>query len=375
MPIRINSNIWFLIASLVIVGLGFYFFTDIISYVLVSFVLSLMGQPFMRIFLHKMRLNKFRFGSAVAALLTLTVFVILFILFLSLIVPVVVQQAMFLTELDYGSIGRTLEAPFQHVEDYMLKLGLDVQQNSTEEIVRDMLGGVFDPQKIGEFFSSLITFASEFLMGIFSILFITFFFLQEKGMFQSFILALVPNQYETKVKRVMDDTIALLTRYFSGIFVQMVIITTYVSVVLSLLGIKNALLIGLFAAISNVIPYLGPLIGAIFGLLVTISANGDAQFYAELLPMLLKVIAVFASMQLIDNFFLQPIIFSTSVKAHPLEIFIIILVAAKLGGVVGMILAIPVYTMLRVVARNFLSEFKIVQRLTKGIDTVNGPNA
>ena len=371
MPIRINSNIWFLIGSLIIIGVGFYFFTDIISYVLISFVLSLMGQPFMRIFMKKMRLNKFRYGGAFAALLTLIVFVILFILFLSLIVPVVVQQAMFLTELDYGSIGRTLEAPFQHVEDYMIKLGLEVQQNSTEEIVRDMLSGFFDPQKIGDFFSSLITFASEFLMGVFSILFITFFFLQEKGMFQNFILALVPNQYEVKVKKVLDDTIALLTRYFSGIFVQMVIITTYVSVALSALGIKNALLIGLFAAISNVIPYLGPLIGAIFGILVTISANGDAQFYTELLPMLLKVIAVFASMQLIDNFILQPFIFSTSVKAHPLEIFIVILIAAKLGGIMGMILAIPVYTMLRVVARNFLSEFKIVQRLTKGIDTVN----
>ncbi len=322
----------------------------------------------MNIFLKKLRLRKFRFGSAVAALLTLVLFIILFSLFLSLIVPVVVQQAMFLTELDYGSIGQTLEVPFKSIEAYLVKLGVEVKQNSSEEIVRDMLSGFLDPQKMGDFFSSLITFASEFLMGIFSILFITFFFLQEKGMFQGFILALVPNRYENQVKKVLDDTIVLLTRYFSGIFVQMVIITTFVSVALSLLGIKNALLIGFFAAIMNVIPYLGPLIGAIFGVLVTISTNGDAQFYSELVPMLIKVVAVFASMQLMDNFILQPVIFSKSVKAHPLEIFIVILLAAKLGGIVGMILAIPVYTMLRVVAHNFLSQFKIVQRLTKGID-------
>ena len=78
-------------------------------------------------------------------------------------------------------------------------------------------------------------------------------------------------------------------------------------------------------------------------------------------------IAVFAMMQLLDNFILQPNIFSKSVKAHPLEIFVIILIGAKLGGVMGMILAIPAYTIFRVIAKVFLSEFKIVQSITRGI--------
>jgi predicted PurR-regulated permease PerM len=367
MNILKNNNIWFLVASLIFLAIVFYFFTDIISYVLISFVLSLMGQPFMRIFLKKLGLKRFRFGSAVSALLTLSLFIFLFVLFISMFVPIVVQQALFLRELDYGAISQTLEIPFQWVENYLTKLGVDVEHNSSEELVRDMLGGVFDPNKIGDFFSSMLSFASEFIMGIFSVLFISFFFLQEQGMFQSFILALVPTEHESKVKAVMDDTIALLIRYFSGIMIQMVIITLYVSIFLSILGIKNALLIGFVAAITNIIPYLGPLIGGTFGVLVTISANGDSQFYTELIPMMIKVVGVFASMQLIDNFILQPVIFSTSVKAHPLEIFIVILLAAKLGGVLGMVLAVPVYTMLRVVASNFLSEFKIVQRLTKGI--------
>ena len=365
-----NSNIWFLVASLLIVALGFYFFTDIITYVLVSFVLSLMGQPFMRIFLKKFNLQRFKFGSAVSALLTLVLFVVLFAMFISMFVPAVVQQAMFLKELDYGAISQTLEVPFKWIENYLVKLGVEIDHNSSEEMVQDMLGGIFNPNKIGNFFSSLISFASEFVMGVFSVLFITFFFLQEKGMFQGFILALVPSQYESQVRNVIEDTIKLLTRYFSGIFLQVVVITTFVSVVLSILGIKNALLIGFFAAIVNVIPYLGPVIGAAFGILVTISANADAEFYAELLPMLIKVVVTFGAMQMLDNFLLQPVIFSTSVKAHPLEIFIVILLAAKLGGIMGMVLAIPVYTMLRVVARNFLSEFKIVQRLTQGIEDV-----
>src|SRR5690606_26066252 len=139
--------------------------------------------------------------------------------------------------------------------------------------------------------------------------------------------------------RVLEDTVYMLTRYFGGIFTQIMIITTLASLLLSLFGVKNALLIASFAAVINVIPYLGPIIGAMFGVIMTISANLDADFYMTTLPMILKVIATFGMIQLIDNFVLQPVIFSNSVLAHPLEIFIIILVGSQLGGIVGMILA------------------------------------
>ena len=115
---------------------------------------------------------------------------------------------------------------------------------------------------------------------------------------------------------------------------------------------------------------MGPIIGASFGVFIVISSNLGLPFYDEMLPLLLTVVGVFASMQLLDNFLLQPFIFSNSIKAHPLEIFIIILVGAKLGGILGMVLAIPVYTVLRVIARIFLSEFKLVQKITGGMDGV-----
>ena len=98
----------------------------------------------------------------------------------------------------------------------------------------------------------------------------------------------------------------------------------------------------------------------------TIEMSPD--FYTETLPLILKVVGVFLTMQMLDNFLLQPFIFSNSVKAHPLEIFIIILVGAKLGGITGMILAIPAYTVIRVIAKIFLSEFRIVQQITGGLD-------
>ena len=198
--------------------------------------------------------------------------------------------------------------------------------------------------------------------------FITFFFLKEQRLFGDFVVAIAPNEYEDEVRHGLDNITRLLTRYFAGILIQITIITLFVSVSLGLLGVTNALLIGFFAAIINVIPYLGPIIGATFGAFITVSSNLNLDFYTQMLPLLVKVFAVFGAMQMLDNFILQPYIFSNSVLAHPLEIFIIILMGAKINGIIGMVLAIPVYTVLRVIARVFLSEFKIVQKLTGSIE-------
>ena len=166
----------------------------------------------------------------------------------------------------------------------------------------------------------------------------------------------------------MEDITEMLSRYFTGILIQISLITIFVSIGLSILGVKNALLIAIFAALINVIPYLGPLIGAAFGVLITISSNLDLSFYSEMLPLIGKVVFVFGCMQMLDNFLLQPFIFSNSVKAHPLEIFLIILVGAQLAGIPGMILAIPTYTVVRVIAKIFLSKYRLVKKITEKMD-------
>ena len=145
----------------------------------------------------------------------------------------------------------------------------------------------------------------------------------------------------------------------------MTLITLLVSMLLMLLGVKNALLIGFFAGLMNVIPYVGPMIATGIGIMITLSSNMEVSFYNQMVPLLFKVVGVFIFVRLIDDVILQPNIFSKSVKAHPLEIFIIVLVGAKVGGILGMVLAIPFYTAFRVIAKVFLSEFKVVQQLTR----------
>lgn len=130
----------------------------------------------------------------------------------------------------------------------------------------------------------------------------------------------------------------------------------------------NAILIGLISGILNVVPYIGPLIGIIFGVSVGIVLNIDMPFYTDLLPLLIYMIIVMLFTQLIDNVVFQPFIYGNSVHAHPLEIFLVILMAGNIAGVPGMILAIPACTVLRVILREFFNKYKLVKKITRSLD-------
>lgn len=361
------KRIAFIIIPLILVCLTMYYLTDIVAYVLVSWVLSMVGQPIMK-FLTNLKFKKFQIGRTMSAIITIVIFFIVFVGLSMLFIPMIVEQANNLSNVKYESIFTTLQEPLQRMRDQLAEWGIVNAGALSASDFQDSIGNYFKPSQIGNFVGSIFSLASSFLIGLFSIVFITFFFLKEANLFNNFILALVPNQYENETLKVIQDITTMLRKYFGGILLQMSIITTFVSIALYILGVENALLIGFFAALINVIPYVGPLIGAIFGAFIVVSTNLEADFYTVLLPLLTRVAIVFACMQMLDNFILQPFIYSKSVQAHPLEIFILILVAAKIGGITGMILAIPAYTVLRVIAAAFLHQWKIVQKITQGLD-------
>ncbi len=359
-----NFSRYFVIAlSIIAVIVLTYIFSNIVMYVLISWVLAMLGQPLMKLF-QKIKIGKFKVGPNMGAILTLTSFFVIISLLFSLFVPLIIQQASNLAEVDYAAVATALEEPIGQANEWLIEHGVDPKTADIDKGLQDAFGNIFQPGMVANFLSSTLGAAGSIFFAIFSIVFITFFFLKERGLFDEFVLALVPDKYDKQVKEVFDDSSYLLSRYFRGILTQITIITLYMWIMLSIFGIQNALLIGLFAAIINVIPYIGPLLGALFGVFITISSNLDLEFYNEMLPLILTVVAIFASMQLIDNVLLVPFIFSNSVLAHPLEVFLVILMGAQLFGIVGMVLALPTYTVIRVIAKEFLNKFKIVQKLT-----------
>jgi predicted PurR-regulated permease PerM len=187
-------------------------------------------------------------------------------------------------------------------------------------------------------------------------------------MFEDTLLLLVPEKHHDATRKVMSESKNLLMRYFIGVMLEVLGVMTIISLGLWILGVDNALLIGFFGGIMNIIPYIGPIIGA--GIAITLGITGTlaAAAYNELLSIMAKLGGVLLIANFIDNNILVPMIYSKSVKAHPLEIFFVIIMGGSLAGLIGMLLAIPVYTVLRVIAKEFFQQFRVVQKLTAKID-------
>jgi predicted PurR-regulated permease PerM len=361
------SRNWLWVIGIAVLFAGIYYFSDIVTYILIAWVISMLGRPIFVFYLRYLRWGKLRIGPSAASLLTILTFFLLASGVVFMFVPTIVAQARHLASVDYHALGEKLKIPFANLDLRLHELGLLQPGESLGTRVQQSLQGWFRPALVGDFVGAFLATAGNAVVLISSVSFILFFFLKENRLFTDIIHAVVPNELEAKVQHAVRDSSDMLTRYFGGLVTQVLAFATVVTVVLLISGVPNALLIGAFGGIFNVIPYVGPILGAIFGLFITLSSHIEVEF-ALLGPMLLKVVIAFVVAQLLDNSFLGPLIFSNSVKAHPLEIFIVTIMAAKLGGVVGMVLGIPVYTVLRVIARVFFSEFKLVQRLTDHLE-------
>jgi predicted PurR-regulated permease PerM len=204
-------------------------------------------------------------------------------------------------------------------------------------------------------------------IGVFSVMFLSFFFLRDPHLLRNGILVFTPAKWEDHVRTILHKTKVMLSRYFLGLMTEVISMITLISLGLTIFGVKNALLIGFLGGLMNIIPYLGPIIGASIGVILGVTSTLSLGMYDTVLITTLIIIMTFVIANLIDNLVLQPLIYSKSVYAHPIEIFLVIIMAGSLAGIPGMILAIPTYTVIRIVAKEFLSGFKVVDELTKNI--------
>ena len=189
-------------------------------------------------------------------------------------------------------------------------------------------------------------------------LFITFFFMKDGTAISNSFLSLVKRERLPQVRKTIEDIKRLL---------QLTIIFILLTIVLLIFGVKDAMIIAFLCALLNLIPYVGPMIGAVVISVLTISNFMDADLQHVILPKTIYVLIGFLLTQLIDNFFSQPIIFSNSMKSSPLEIFIVTLISGTLFGIVGMVIAIPAYTVLKVILKAVFPHNKLIQMLTAKI--------
>jgi predicted PurR-regulated permease PerM len=363
-----SKSTYIIVVLLLAFAIAAWFLKTIIIYIIISIILSLIGHPLVRFFT-KIKIKKLHISNSIAAALALITMLIVVLAFFSMFIPLVIQEARIVNKINPNEVMATFKYPLQNLEYDLKKFQLSPDSGqSIQQYLTTKLSSVLGFNEISSFIQKIIGFTGGILAAFFSILFITFFLLKDEKLIFNIIILLTPTRHIEAVKTILNDTKLILTRYFIGILLDVLLVATLTAISLSLCGIQNALLIGVFAGVLNVIPYIGPLIAAGFAVLIGVSTNLNLDFYSQLIPLAEKIVVVFLIIQLIDAMVFQPLIISSRVKAHPLEIFIVILIASKIAGITGMIIAIPVYTIIRIIAKEFLSKFKFIQQLTADLE-------
>lgn len=352
--VGILKSIAVLAATAVLIWM-LYHLQSVIWYVIFAGILTLMGLPIVNFLESKLKLKR---GLAVG--FVLIIYMILLVGFVSMFIPLIMAQGESLSLLETNKIESNFRSLFIQIEQFMERHNIDKSLLNTEKMTSS-LNFNFIPVIL----NSAVGAISSFGMGVFSILFITFFFLKDNYSITSTLKTLLPSRQETRILASIEKTRLLLTRYFIGLFFQLTVVFILYLIVLSIFGVKNALVIAFLCALLNIIPYLGPLMGMIVAAVLTMISNLGQDFQTVILPTTLYVIIGFLIVQLIDNYVNQPLIFSNSVKSHPLEIFFVILIAGFLFGIIGMILAIPVYTILKVLGKEFFPNNRFIQAIAQ----------
>ncbi len=327
---------------------------SVLVYISIASVIALVGRP-LNLFLKR----KFKFPNGLAVVATMALFFSIFMGLISLFIPLIVKQGENLSLLNLEQLQEKIQNLITQINSFFLSHGIDVLDKMKHY---DLFKNI---DVIPDFLNEIVGTIGTLSIGLFSVAFITFFLMKDTQIMENSIYVLTNKKDETKLRTSIETIKHLLSRYFIGLVFQITILFIIYSIILMIFGIENGIVIAFLCALLNLIPYIGPMIGCFLMLFLTMSSNLGLDFQSEILPKATYVLIGYFFAQLIDNFVSQPIIFSKSVKSHPLEIFLVIIIAGILFGVTGMILAIPTYTALKVILKAFLSDNKIVKSLTK----------
>jgi predicted PurR-regulated permease PerM len=326
-------------------------------------VIALLGMPIVN-FLSQFKIGPIKISQGVSAVITLFFFFVIIYFFGRLFLPPLITQITFLSNTNYRDVLFNVLNQYPKIKSMILSF------SSEQEIIsalNNQLNTLINIDNLSLVLDNTVSYLGSILGGVFSVLFISFFFLKDEKLVVKAMFIITPTDYEAQMKEITRTSKKMLSKYFTGLFIDVALVSSLVTLLMLLFGIKNALVIGLLAGVLNVIPYIGPIITMIFALFLGVSGCIELGDYANMTLVLTKIFFILISVNVIDSILIQPFIFSNTVKAHPLEIFLVILMAGALGGIIGMVIAIPSYTLIRIVAKEFLQQFKFFQNISKNI--------
>lgn len=351
------------IATLVLLVLFVWLFTKVVVYILIATILTLLAQPLVR-FYSAIKIKQKGLPNTLVALLTLLSMFGSIFLFFYITLPLILDETRFVATLNFNDVFKDILNQFPQIKSILLRFG------SEEEITKTIVhqfNTLMDLNNVGVILNEFASITGTLLGGTLAVSFITFFLLKEHQMTYRTILLITPTKFESEMKDILRTTKTMLSKYFVALALDVVFVGTIVSVLMFVLGVNNAIFIGVITGLLNIIPYIGPLISFCIACFFGITGCLEIGQIQEIGAVLTKIFFVLLGVNLIDGLVIQPYLFSNSVKAHPLEIFLVILMAATVGGILGMVVAIPTYTLFRIIAKEFLNNYKFFQKMTENI--------
>ncbi len=362
-----KSLIAVIVLLAIIVFLG-WFFWDILVYMILALALSFLGKPLMRL-LAKINIKGWQFPVSAAAAITLIV--IIGVLFTAgyFLIPVVIHEMESILTIDPTALNGEFTTWLNKLDPTLYKFGfLDAGQHFST-IVTAEIQNIFDEIDMSNIVSNTFNAGKAIVIGAFSVLFMTFFALKDHGIFFRMIKGWIPTDYRDNFSNILDATGIQLSSYFIGVFIDMLLVGTIEFVLCLLFGVPNALLIGVLGGTLNIIPFVGPIIAGVAAVIISLTSLIPANPEGALLfNTLLKVVLIFIATKGVDDFVLQPVIYGKRTQTHPLEIFVVILMAGYVGGVFAMIFAVPAYTLIRIVVKEFFGNYFFGEE--KGAETI-----
>ena len=351
------KSIFYLI-SILIIGYMLMKIKIIIGYLVIASIITLISRPIV-----KFLCEKLKFKITVASVVAILLLIIIITGIISLLIPLVLEQGKNLSLLNVNAFQNKINTLYSEFSTYLQSYNISISESTFD--IKGLTKNTVEA--IPALLNSIGSILGSITIGILSVLFMTFFLLKDGEYFEKIFILLFPSRLKKRIEKSLIDIKSLLSRYFLGLLLQISILFTLYTSILLIFGVKDAVVIAFLCAILNLIPYIGPLIGIVLMSFLTMTSYLGEDFSSIVIPKTIYVIIGYIIAQLVDNFISQPYIFSNSVKSHPLEIFLVILTGGILFGITGLILAIPLYTVIKVFLKVFFSDNKLIKKLTKNL--------
>ncbi|MDL2223862.1 AI-2E family transporter [Bacteroidales bacterium OttesenSCG-928-M06] len=362
--IKVNYPWLFRLCALLGIIIFTYFYPDIILHLFIAFIIMLIGKPITDN-ISNIKLFKRHIPRSIGALLTILLFILILVISLFFFIPSLVREFRVFQNFDYDNLIYSLSSYFNEFQNFLYNKNLISDNQTFVDFISTWLNKIIDFGSVSNMLSNAISSTGSFVFGLFTVFFIAFFFLKDDMHIEDFVTVFVGKQHVSRVTPVVAKMNHLLSRYFTGLLIKTLIMVLLLYIGFLLFGIKGALMMAFIGGVTNIIPYLGPFIGwGIVSAFSIIHCIG-IEMYGDIIPVLIKIGIVFIVINGLENMVLSPVIFSQSVEVHPVEVFLVTILGGKIGGMVGMILGIPIYTIFRILV------IEIYRNVVKDSEQVN----